>query len=542
MSIGRIEMVDGKKRYVSYATMGGSGGGGIGAQVGNVKDLTMQRGSGSLTLCWKDPDDMVFNGQKIAEWAGTKVVKKEGGAPQSIEDGSLIADSIVKNQYETDGLQDSDVVDGTVYNYALFPYTNENVYTLSDVNRISGETYKGTVYGFVIDQSKSDPSEMITYIETNANYTPAKMDFTAGKFDYGDWQDAFFMKFRPCFLNYDGTVEFYLDPDDYLKKEDGTTYTPSLNDNGNVMIEFPKVYWKIKPISEDVAEVYISDVKRDDEYVCWSHMDVDGNEIPYCYFSAYETYGSEGKARSISGYKRTARATYETLYNEAKANNLSEMNIWNITSFSDYTLWVLLMLLISKSTNSQDSFGYGKCTGYVSATSIGTRASGTLNKNGVFYGLKTDYVKIFGIENLYGNFGSLLSGVVYNVAKGVSVKMHDDGVDDLFNGSEIGGESYELIPDTVPIGNRNTNIKRMKLTKNGFFINEFSGRSTYTEYYTDSASYATGSGFTKTLVALYSNPASRDNGGIFNMYYDGTRANGYSSFVSSFIVCRPMAK
>lgn len=543
VTIGRIEVVDGVKQFVGYPLSGGGGSVEVsGTQVGNVQDLVLKGRPDSLVLTWKDPENVIFNGEPIAEWAGTKVIRKEGEPPQSIEDGVLITDSTVKDQYSADGLQDTNVVDDVVYNYALFPYTTQNAYTSSDVNRVNGQTQHGTVYGFVIDQSKSDPAEMITYIETNANYTPAKMDFTAGKFDYGDWQDAFFMKFRPCFLNYDGTVEFYLDPDDYLKKEDGTTYTPSLNDNGNVMIEFPKVYWKIKPISEDVAEVYISDVKQDDEYVCWSHMDVDGNEIPYCYFSAYETYGSEGKARSISGYKRTARATYETLYNEAKANNLSEMNIWNITSFSDYTLWVLLVLLISKSTNSQASFGYGKCTGYVSATSLGTIATGTLNKNGVFYGQRTNYVKIFGIENLYGNFGSLLSGIVYNVAKGVSVKMHDDGVDDLFNGSGIGGESYELIPDTVPAGNRSTCIKKMKLTKNGFFFNELSGKNTYTEHYTDSSDYVTGSGFTKTLAILSSTPVSRDSGGIFNIYYNGTRTNDYSSLVSSFIVCRPMAK
>lgn len=541
VSIGRIEVVDGVKQFIGYPLQGGSMEV-SGAQVGNVRDLVLKSRPDSLVLTWKDPENVIFNGEPIAEWAGTKVVRKEGGNPESVDDGTLVADSTVRDQYAVDGLQDSDVVVDTQYNYALFPYTTQNVHTSSDVNRVNGQTQHGTVYGFVIDQSKSDPSEMITYIETNANYTPAKMDFTAGKFDYGDWQDAFFMKFRPCFLNYDGTVEYYLDPDDYTKKEDGTTYTPSLNDNGNVMIEFPKVYWKIKPISEDVAEVYISDAKQDDEYVCWSHMDVDGNEIPYCYFSVYETYGSEGKARSISGYKRTARATYETLYNEAKANNPSEMNIWNITSFSDYTLWILLMLLISKSTDSQTSFGYGKCSGYVSNTSLGTIANGTLNKNGVFYGTRTGTVKIFGIENLYGNFGSLLSGVVYDTRNGIKVKMHDDGVDDLFGVGGIGGESYELIPDTVPAGNRGTCIKKMKLTKNGFFVNEFSGKSTYTEHYTDSSDYITGSGFTKTLVTLSSNPASGNNGGIFNLYYQGTSFVSYSNLASSFIVCRPMAK
>jgi hypothetical protein len=36
-------------------------------------------------------------------------------------------------------------------------------------------------------------------------------------FGYGDWKDAFFMP-RPCMLRYDGTVDYYLDPNDYSRK------------------------------------------------------------------------------------------------------------------------------------------------------------------------------------------------------------------------------------------------------------------------------------------------------------------------------------
>lgn len=537
MSIGRIELLDEKKRYVRYATMGGSGGGGIGAQVGNVKDLTMQRGSGSLTLCWKDPDDMVFNGQKIAEWAGTKVVKKEGGAPQSIEDGALIADSIVKNQYETEGLQDSDVVDGMVYNYALFPYTSENVYTLSDINRISGETYKGTVYGFVIDQSKSDPSEMITYIETNANYTPAKMDFTAGKFDYGDWKDAFFMKFRPCILNDDGTIKFYLNPDNYKQREDGVSFAPNIDDEGNVMIEFPKVYWKIKPISEDVAEVYISDVKQDDEYVCWSHMDVDGNEIPYCYFSAYETLVYDGKTRSVSG-KAPGNNSPNNFYNGVKANNPDGVNIWNIMSNSDHTLLMLLSLLIGKSTDAQAVFGYGQCRSYVSNYNYGIAYSGNADPRGVFYGSSSGVVKIFGIENLYGNCYKIYSGIVYDHTKGVSVKMHDDGKDSVFGGVVPGGEQYELIPDSIIFGDTNKCVRKMLFTKQGFFVKELNGTDTNT-FYTDSCSYHT----TYRRTPLYGGSTNSKNyAGLFNGEFSIYSLSSSNKTYSAFIVCRPMAK
>lgn len=44
---------------------------------------------------------------------------------------------------------------------------------------------------------------------------------------------------RPCMLKSDGTVDYYLDPDDYTKKEDGETPSDiaNVNYNGNAMME-----------------------------------------------------------------------------------------------------------------------------------------------------------------------------------------------------------------------------------------------------------------------------------------------------------------
>lgn len=538
VTIGRIEVVDGVKQFVGYPLSGGGGSVEVsGAQVGNVQDLVLKSRPDSLVLTWKDPENVIFNGEPIAEWAGTKVVRKEGEPPQSIEDGVLITDSTIKDQYSADGLQDTNVVDDVVYNYALFPYTTQNAYTASDVNRVSGQTQHGTVYGFVIDQSKSDPAEMITYIETNADYRPAKMDFTAGTFDYGDWQDAFFMKFRPCILNNDGTVKFYLNPDNYKQREDGVSFTQNIADEENAMIEFPKTYWKIKPISEDVAEVYISDEKQDDDYVCWSHMDVDGNEIPYCYFSAYEARTYNGKMCSISGYT-PGGVSYNTIYNGVKANNPEGVDIWNIMSNSDYTLLMLLSLLIGKSTNAQSVFGYGLCNSYVSSYNYGIANTGGNDTRGVFYGNSTSTVKIFGMENLYGNCSKVYSGIVYDHGKGVGVKMHDDGNDSIFGGTTIGGESYELIPDSIIFGNSGNCVRKMLFTKQGFFIKELNGTDTNV-FYTDSASYGTNS----KCVALYGGYTdSKNHAGLFTTTFSAATLNTSRKNASAFIVCRPMAK
>lgn len=109
-----------------------------GYPLGNVENLSLKEGSDSLTLTWSDPDNIVFNGEDKAVWAGTKVVRKEGAYPTSETDGTVIADSTVKDQYAESGLVDTDVMEDMEYKYVLFPYTDKNIYTMSDLNRASG--------------------------------------------------------------------------------------------------------------------------------------------------------------------------------------------------------------------------------------------------------------------------------------------------------------------------------------------------------------------------------------------------------------------
>lgn len=59
-----------------------------------------------------------------------------------------------------------------------------------------------------IDESKSDPSQMITYGDDAT-------DMTAGS---SDWDD--FFGYRPCLLDASGNVYKYLNPLDYTKDID----------------------------------------------------------------------------------------------------------------------------------------------------------------------------------------------------------------------------------------------------------------------------------------------------------------------------------
>ena len=86
-----------------------------------------------------------------------------------------------------------------------------------NLSRLMGEMLtRPNIYGFHVNPSISDPAQAVTYLVDAVGKTPAAMG--ANSFSYGDWSDAFFMP-KPCMLRSDGTVAYYLDPDDYTQKQ-----------------------------------------------------------------------------------------------------------------------------------------------------------------------------------------------------------------------------------------------------------------------------------------------------------------------------------
>ena len=100
------------------------------------------------------------------------------------------------------------------------------------------------VYGIMIDKNNSDPSARITYTDDAEGMNPAHMDYQTRKFDYGDWENAFFVREnRPVMLNPDRTVAYELNHNDYSKKLDGTKSDVSnINTPLNAMSEFPLIW------------------------------------------------------------------------------------------------------------------------------------------------------------------------------------------------------------------------------------------------------------------------------------------------------------
>jgi hypothetical protein len=194
-------------------------------------------------------------------------------AANVVYDKRVVTDNYVKDYIEG-------VVKGNNERLKVGDVSTLKTTTKTDIVSAINEL-KGTIYTFHVDPDEADSYEAVTYHDDAVGMTPAYMDSTA--FNYGSWENAFFMP-KPCMLNYDGTVAYYLDPNDYSKKADGAASDISdLSFPGNAMMEFPLIWWK----SWGDGWVSIADYQVDATYKCWSNRDADGNIIPYFYLPIY---------------------------------------------------------------------------------------------------------------------------------------------------------------------------------------------------------------------------------------------------------------
>ena len=338
-----------------------------------------------------------------------------------------------------------------------------------------------TLYAFHIDGNESSPSAAVTYLEGATGFTPAYMDYTNGIFNYGSWKDAFFMP-RPCMVKSDGTVDYYLDENDYSLKEDGTASDiANIDYDGNAMMEWgkdgKKIWYKIVTDTNDVnsATVYICDEQIDPDFVAWSFVNNQGKYVDHFYTACFNgSLGSSStKMRSLSGQAVKQSLTGQNEIIACELNNPSTEKLWYIETFADRMLINLLLILISKSLDSQTAFGKGLESG--SQTALNNYVTGALKDKGLFFGYSdsSHSVKVFGMENWYAAQWRRTAGL--NMNEGViKYKM-------TYPYNEAGTD-YKTAGQT-PSGTPGGYISKMVFTEDAMVASVVSGSSS--TYYCD---------------------------------------------------------
>lgn len=348
--------------------------------------------------------------------------------------------------------------------YDLLKYAHTGIaspdMTLYDKMRVETQaTKKLNHFGFKIDKTNSDSNAAVIYTHDAVTMTPAHMNYTTGIFDYGSWENIWFVKKSyPVALRFDGTEAYRLNPNDYTKKIDGTdsdiqyvlqtvepadwstqwkqyysksgdeytlnsqTEAPvwaadtyytlkSLSDTVNFMVAFPKVYFKR---FEDTRYNYVEvcDRKLGDDWYAYAHINANGDEVDYIYLPMFKGVIQSSKLRSIPGVIPQGDATASTEVTAAEACGTG----WQIWDHSSREMINDLLVLMSKNANGQATFGKGRESGYSASDTVtyGKLQTGTLIKKGAFYGYSTSYsdVKVFHIEGPWANRWERLQGLL----------------------------------------------------------------------------------------------------------------------------------
>lgn len=501
-------------------------------------------------LKWKEPSDTVIDGQVVSVVEKVVIVRKKDSAPTSPTDGDVV---ITINRKQFGKHADSwysdttlNPIDGDVYYYKAFPYNNGELYCNSINNEFHLVYRDYEFYGFRLDQSESDPDSMITYLEgvNNAGYAPAAMNYTTSIFDYGDWSDTWFIKnCKPCMLKFDGTVDYYLDPDDYTKKENGEASDVANSAyEGNAMIEFPKVYVKIARVEDNVVDIFISSKKIDDTYHCYAHLDSNSNEMDYTYMSIYNGSSVSSKLRSLSGRACARELTIAKNISYAEANNVSDDNaIWNIETYGDRQLITILLLLMAKTTDSKTAYGNGNMYYSSGSTYSSFINTGTMDDKGLFWGSNSTSkvgVKVFGMENYWGQQNRFILGVITDAKKISKVKLYaNDGESSGYN---LTGDGYREVG--IVSGSGFIDKTYIDSDMLGVFIpKSFKGsKSTYYNCY--SSNYSSDIADLCAAVVGGSCYTGNSNKGV-GIFYFGHPAISYSNWSTGAVLsCKPLKK
>ena len=435
-----------------------------------VLDLSVDSGTAGYKRYDVVAAEFVKGGGEVADSFEIKIVKGESSStiPQAptmvtsdlIDSGDINQIALFKLQINGTTMSVAQRMIDTIQDANAEQLTN---YAYTRIGQRSYREERGIRYGIKINKLESDPEARITYIYDAEGMIPAHMDFDNGVFDYGSWENVFFVREnRPVMLNLDRTVAYELDHDDYTKKTTGTASDIDDEDMPlNAMSEFPLI-WLCQYEVDNYEYVIVSNVQYDETYRADAYTRADGTIAQYMYLPMFGGSYDGSRLRSISGQVLANDTSMQSEFNYAAANGAG----WTVIPWCRRNLINCLLLIMGKSEDSKEIFGRGNVYGAGNFLN-----SGTLNNKGQFYGYndRTHQVKVFHIEKWWGDRYDRIAGLISNNRR-AKVKMSPP-----YN---LTGSGY--IATLVDLPSSNGWQKDTRMTQYGRFpITVGAGMSTY---------------------------------------------------------------
>ncbi|MBQ8468683.1 MAG: hypothetical protein IJ542_02885 [Clostridia bacterium] len=408
----------------------------------------------------------------------------------------------------------------------------------------------------------------VAYGEDASEMTPAKIQFATngslgpGTFvDSSNWMSKWpFNEIKPCLMK-NAEVVGYLNPNNFAEFENGTA-ADITSGNYEVMIQFPKIYWKIEEDWDGLTtitttkraniKVSVSNMPREG-FVCHSHTK-QGQEYDYVYVSAYESHIENGKVYSCSGKLPTS-----------DLNHVQVLEQWSTLMDSQYTtldyhfttyIHILVLLLFGE-LYGLDYFGNGWVNQLGTLSKV--ENSGALNSKGMFYGdnssgrdaqgnpnqggITTIHNKLFGLENLWGHSKTYCDGILWNENRNYLI------IDPTNSASthNVSGTNYQTINLNLSGDFAASNYVTLYRANNTYGFLPYLGKTTSSyKYYTQTrfsatrpSQYSNGANLVANMMFVYGGEAFRHTGFGFACDKDYNPTNIYHN---ERVMCFPNSK
>lgn len=415
-------------------------------------NIVVTKGNGQFSLTWTDPAAQGDN----YTWKETVVRYKAGSAPTSATDGTVAVVETTRNQYASTPLTVTGLTNGVTYYISVFPKSTSGGINTDGSQIVSVTPVAQRIYTIRIDQSNSNPLTCCTYADDAVGMTKGS-----------DVWDAIF-GYKPCIMK-DGVVQGYLNPNDFAKYEDGTP-APITDTDYDVMIEFPRMGLDIST-SGKIITIKLTDAKNDSNFQYLAHKR-GSVQKDYFYLGAYSATGLGNKLGSNSGVYPRINTSITNFISLAHNRGSG----YEIMAFYQWTYVQALYVMKYGNLNSQVALGGGFTSG------SSTQTTGATNSQGMCYGEPnsgTDRMKLFGLEDLWGNVYQFISGLYSDSNRNLLTTTDNFGVN-------TSADAWEYNVSSGTTDNVSGYMTESQGTNNGGFVTKVGGGSS-TTYYSDAA-------------------------------------------------------
>lgn len=523
-----------------------------GFKVGNTSGFKAQARSGlKIEIEFGDPSDSTIidkNGDVVvlAEWAGTQLRAKKDSYPVDENDGILLVDSKVKNQYKDTPFVHDNLTNGDEWFYMAFPYTKNKVFTVDSANRGSAvatnklnqpapstptisdlEFDRVTVTGGdVVSLDKEtwfDSPHTFTGLTEETDYVAYAKRKETDEFMESDISPGNAFKTPAEQRIYGVRVdESNSNPETRVTYiGDSVGFTPMSGNNGNFdWGSWEQVFkdFEIRPVvlKNKAVNYYLdpSDFTKRADGSSANITGADGDVMNEFGKTLWYKWTDLGSAYTVE--------VSDKEFPGAVKNAFEIEDGYNLVPYYPLLLTQILGIIFFRSTDSQTALGRG----YVDGNSNYATTGGT-NTKGYFFGETTgkQQMKFLGIEDFWGNKLWWIDGLVTDASRNLLIGKK--GFNDSGNGyaSHPSGTSANIggYIDTVQGGN-----------DKGFIIKSTGGSAT--------THYADYGDLYSSRVALFGGDrASGSSAGAFNLRLNAS-ASGASATIGGRLFCASNGK